>query len=143
MRWLVAAVAMIVLAGCSGSPEVVPTQAAPKPSTTATTMAPDKLADLSLGLEGKVLLKHADPKGEEPSWSSELRVAKGYRLHLHCIPGEVVGDIVTKVGSTRFTDECGGEPSMHEVDVSGGQRSVAVVVPSGAKWAVLVEAKPA
>lgn len=148
MRSSVVAVAMLigVLAGCSGEPEPAPaTKAAQKPSETATTMAPDRLADLSKAAEGKILLRHADAKAADFRWTGRFIAEKGYRLHLDCIPGETPGDMVVKVGENAYTGGCEEEQAMREVSTPDEPRKaypISVEVPPGAKWAVLVEAMP-
>lgn len=135
-----------VLAGCSGEQAPAPaTRAASPPSAEPATAAPkpDKLEDLTKGLDGKILAQHVDAKGADATWAGRFTAAEGYRVHLACVPGEAPGEfLVTVSGGTNISGACDGQPAMHELLTPDAPRKTyafTVVVPFGAKWAVLIE----
>lgn len=142
---VVAGLLALTLSGCSGEPEAAPpTKTAPAPSAASTTAppAPDKLEDLTKGLDGKILAQHVDAKGVDATWAGRFAVAKSYQLHLSCIPGETAGEVIVKVsGGTTYSAECNGDPMMYSnatLPPSRKAYTLTVEVPFGAKWAVLV-----
>lgn len=143
---VVAGLLALALSGCSGEPQAAPTtKAAPAPSAASTTAppSPDKLEDLTKGLDGKILAQHVDAKGVDATWAGRFVAAKSYQLHLSCIPGENAGEIIVKIsGGTTYTGPCNGDPVMHSNAAPPEERKAytfTVQVPFGAKWAVLVE----